>query len=123
MSAEREVFKQIDKLVAERDEYLSGVTRKGRELIRTAVREVMLEHPEIETLNWKQDFTEERQLVGMFSILVKGETIFAFSLEESNPQLSKCLSALESKCRSLPSSLCEEYGEDKLVCVLQPEQK
>lgn len=115
MSAEREVFKQMGRLAEQRKLFLSVVDDSARRLMRVAIREFVLEHPEVQSLNWNQSAQDnEIRMISSFNITIDGQAWWASHLKDRNPQLSKCLEVLNDNCHSFPEALIAEFGIGKV---------
>jgi len=115
MSAEREVFKQMGRLAEQRKIFLDVLNDSARRLIRVAIREFVLEHPEVESLNWGQTAQNgEIVMVSSLNINIDGHPWWASHLKDRNPQLSKCLEVLNDNCHSFPEAMIAEFGIGKV---------
>lgn len=106
MSAERECFKEIDKLVAEKVAFDSKFMESGSALVKTAIKEFMGEHQEVFTLKWRQN--KAASLCPFYVDLGSG---FKEHFQIQDPKLSACLKALESKFTSLGNVMNHVFGE------------
>ena len=102
MSAERQVFKKIDQLVAQKEHFDALYKEQGTVLLKAAFTEFMQEHPEVEEL---------RTTPTTFTVKLVGSNHWMHHHEiVGNPQLSKCLQALEEKVRALQPIYNEYWG-------------
>lgn len=124
MSAERKVFKDMDALIAEKELFQQQYMERGTTLVKTAVREFMLEHPKVLMLFWrtKPDRCWEKYgypLQLRVVMKVKGEEIPVektwSGLKEMDLQLSQCLEAMETKFKALWDIVVDAYGEDASI--------
>lgn len=107
MSAERQVFKQLTALGAEREEFLQVWNSAADVLIQNALREFMRDHPEVKSLHFcaggptvQVRFPINNQLYG------------APELAPLHPQLSKCMEALGSHLWAFRDRIMAVFGPE-----------
>jgi len=93
MSAERQVFKQMDLLIKHRIEQHQFYIKQAELLMLHAFKEFMDEHPEVEELHMSHD--------KHFEVMIGHQCFWYGDLPNIRVQLSKCLEALENKCMSM----------------------
>lgn len=113
MSAEREVFKQMASLhqgkLSQDIEYLVS----GRNLVKTALKEFFVDHPEVGGLSWCQDTTDDDDFCISHFRIEKGHLSFyahSTKLEAIDPKLAKCLIALAENFILLKEVLRDMFG-------------
>lgn len=134
MSAERECFKKMEKLIAEKNLFLGDWYERARKQVEEAIVEFMLDHPEVDALRWQQ-FNErittkehDPARILYLSVSLNGEQpqkrdgsndwITSKDLVEFNPKLSICLDALKTNFSSMLDVLFSLYSYDVEIEVL-----
>lgn len=115
MSAERECFKLMDRLLVEKGEFNARYFAYGGSLVRLAIHEFMMDHPEVSYLCF--DIMPRRISVNLGTGTYLKVADLLESRTESRDKLAKCLLALHDRFVQLEDIVLKEYGRDEVLLL------